>query len=272
MGSLLGNVALALSRPLQPLMPRMLPRLVIIGAQKAGTTTLHDVLAQHPQVVPPRVKEVSFFSREESYVRGMDFYKSFFPRKHLFSKAITFDASPMYLYNAQVAERIAKHLPRALCVVILRDPVERAYSAWNMYHGFKDDPRRGHLFDPRPFALAVADELAGKQDESPGRRYLERSIYEPQLQRYVQHVGADRLHIDRFERWSTDPAGLVNDILVRLGLSRLSIDHPAFRALSNARRYTDPLDPALAEQLRAYFADDARTTEALCRELARHAP
>lgn len=272
MGSLLGNAALALSRPLQPLMPRMVPQLVVIGAQKAGTTTLHDVLAQHTQVVPPRVKEVSFFNREESYARGMDFYKSFFPRRPLFSKVITFDASPMYLYNAHVAERIAKHLPHALCVAILRDPVERAYSAWNMYHGFKDDPRRGHLFDPRSFEVAVEEELAGKQDQFPGRRYLERSIYMPQLQRYLQHLGADRLHLDRFERWSTDPSGLVNDILARLGLSRMPANHSVFSARSNARRYAAPLDPLLAERLRAYFAEDAQLTERICRELARHAP
>ena len=267
----IGATLLKLARPLRPVMPRMLPSLVIIGAQKAGTTTLYDLLAQHPRIIQPRVKEVSFFCNEEAYARGMARYRSFFPRRPVLGRAITFDASPMYLYHPLCAERIARHLPEALCLVVLHDPVERAYSAWNMYHGFKDDPRRGHLFDPRPFEIAVADELAGKQDESPGRRYLERSLYEPQLKRYLHHVGAERLHIDRFERWFTDPAGLVNDILARLGLSRMPADHPAFGARSNARRYAAPLDPALAERLRAYFAEDARNTDALCLELARHA-
>jgi len=251
----LGATLLNLSRPLQPLMPRMLPRLVIIGAQKAGTTTLYDLLAQHPRIIQPRVKEVSFFCNDEAYGRGLGHYRSFFPRRPVLGRAITFDASPMYLYHPLSAERIARHLPGALCLAILRDPVERAYSAWNMYHRFKDDARSAHRYDPRSFEEAVEEELSGRQvDEA--KRYLDRGLYMPQLERYRRAIGSDRLLVHGFEQVKRDPAGLVNGVLARLGLEAMPTDHHAFATRSNARVYESAMSATMTERLRAYFAAD----------------
>lgn len=262
-GRIAKRVALAVATPLQRLMPRMTPRLVIIGAQKAGTTTLYDLLAQHPRIIQPRKKEVSFFCSEDRYVQGFEHYLSFFPpRPVLDPGCITFDASPMYLYHARCAERIAQHLPDAICLVLLRDPVERAYSAWNMYHQFGADPRYEQKHDPRTFEQAVADELAGKPTE-PAQRYLDRGRYVPQLERYIQYVGRDRLIIEEFDRLKSDAPGLVNDLLARLGLDPMPNDHPAFATRSNARSYSAPLDPALAAQLKGFFAEDQRALKDL---------
>ena len=255
----LGATLLSLTRPLQPLMPRLLPKLVIIGAQKAGTTTLYDLLAQHPRIIQPRVKEVSFFCNEEAYARGMARYRSFFPRRPVLGRAITFDASPMYLYHPLCAERIARHLPEALCLAILRDPVERAYSAWNMYHQFKDDPRNAHRYDPRSFEQAVEEELSGKVYDR-GRTYLDRGRYAPQLERYQRHVGATNLLVMPFDRLRTDPHGLLSTLLGRLGLPELPRHHPAFVIRSNVRAYASPLDDRLKERLYSFFADDQERT------------
>ena len=253
----LGKALLIATRPLQPFMPRMQPELIIIGAQKAGTTTLYELLSKHPRIVQPRVKEVSFFSSESAYAKGMNHYRSFFPRRPVAGLALTFDASPMYLYHESTAERIARHLPRARCLAVLRHPVERAYSAWNMYHRFNGDPMHGHLYDPRPFAQAVEDELSGKAVHS-AKRYLDRGRYMPQLERYLHHVGGDRLRVESFETLKKYPASLVNPVLIDLGLSPFPSDHPAFGTRSNAREYGEPLSPALKRDLISYFADDAR--------------
>ena len=251
----LGATLLSLTRPLQPLMPRMLPKLVIIGAQKAGTTTLYDLLSHHPRIIQTRVKEVSFFSDEAAYALGMGHYRSFFPRRPVLGRAITFDASPMYLYHASCAERIARHLPDALCLAILRDPVERAYSAWNMYHRFKDDPRNAHLHDPRSFEDAVEEELSGRPvDEA--KRYLDRGLYIPQLDRYVRAIGSARLLVHGFEEVKRDPAGLVNGVLARLGLEAMPTDHRAFATRSNAREYESAMSAAMTDRLRTFFAED----------------
>ncbi|HRD51860.1 MAG TPA: sulfotransferase [Flavobacteriales bacterium] len=233
----------------------MRPALIIIGAQKAGTTTLYHLLAQHPRIIQPRVKEVSFFCNEEAYARGMGHYRSFFPRRPVLGRAITFDASPMYLYHERCAERIARQLPEAICLAILRDPVERAYSAWNMYHQFKNDPRHAHLHDPRGFEEAVEEELSGRQVDS-ARRYLDRGVYMPQLARYLRAVGPDRLLVHGFDQVKQDPAGLVNGVLARLGLEALPADHPAFATRSNSRVYESAMSAPMTERLRAFFAED----------------
>jgi hypothetical protein len=268
MAAMLGKVLLMLTRPLQPLMPRMKPKLIIIGAQKAGTTTLYDLLAQHPQVIPPKEKEVSFFNRDDRYRDGMGRYWSRFPKQPVSPKRlITIEASPHYLYSIVAAERIARHLPRVICVAVLRDPVARSYSAWNMYREFRGHERYAHLHDPRSFEQAVEDELAGKP-EIPGRRYLANSRYAPQLRRFVDHLGRDRLHVYGFKQLVNDAPGLVNDLLARVGLSPLPADDPAFKVWSNKRSYPTTLSSELKARLRAYFAED----EAELKELLGQVP
>jgi hypothetical protein len=112
----------------------VLPNFFILGAAKSGTTSLHDLLKQHPQVYFPFSKEPMFFSQDALYAQGLDWYaKSFFkgsescPRRG--------DATPHYLYWAEkVAPRLKKVYPGGPeMIVILRDPVVRAYSwYWNM--------------------------------------------------------------------------------------------------------------------------------------------
>lgn len=263
MGNILGKALLAATQPLKPLMPRMRPSLIIIGAQKAGTTTLFDLLSQHPRIIPPMEKEVSFFSRDWRFSEGLPSYWRRFPKQPVAPKRhITIDASPGYMYAAPAAERIARYLPEALCIAVLRDPVSRAYSAWNMYRQFKDDPDRHELYDPREFEQAVEEELAGMEDIR-ARRYLANSTYAPQLKRYLEHVGRDRLVLYGFKQLAQDAPGLVNDLLARVSLPPLSADHPAFSVWSNKRVYPAPLDPALTARLRDWFSPDQQALRSL---------
>lgn len=241
---------------------RMKPKLVIVGAQKAGTTTLFDVLAQHPRIIAPHLKEISFFSDDEAYAKGMEGYWSRFPRKSLLSGyRITFEASPMYLFHPLAAERIARHLPKALCLAVLRDPVERAYSAWNMYHQFRNKARHAYLYDPRTFEEAVADEMAGKK-ERRARMYLQRSLYAPQLERYLVHVGSDRLMVKGFGQLKRDAHGLLAEVLAYLSLDPFPKEHPALLARSNERTYP-PVNSELKALLRRFFEQDVQRVEEL---------
>lgn len=263
MAAMLGKALLTLTRPLQPLMPRMTPKLIIIGAQKAGTTTLFDLLSQHPNVIPPAVKEIDFFSSDERYGTGLDSYWKGFPHRPVApGRHITLEASPSYLMSPVAAERIARHLPQALCLAVLRDPVARAYSAWNMYRQFKDSRRHHQLHDARTFEQAVADELEGRPSPK-AHAYLANSTYAPQVERFLQHLGPNRVMVRGFREFTRDPQGLVNDVLARLGLEPFPAGHPAFATRSNARRYPGAMPPALAARLRAYFEPDLRALEGL---------
>jgi hypothetical protein len=111
------------------------PNFFILGAAKAGTTTLSDVLRQHPQAYLPFDKEPMFFSRDAFYQNGFDWYAETYFKKadHYPARG---DASPHYLYWAdKVAPRINNHYQgrSVRFVVILRNPADRAYSwYWNM--------------------------------------------------------------------------------------------------------------------------------------------
>jgi hypothetical protein len=119
-----------------------MPNLFIIGAAKAGTTALYDYLAQHPQVFLSQTKEPTFFSREEHYARGLDWYEhEFFKGAEGFP--VRAEATPHYLYwSEKVAPRIKKVYGErpVKFIACFRDPVSRAYSwYWNMVREGKED-------------------------------------------------------------------------------------------------------------------------------------
>ena len=104
---------------------------MIVGAQKAGTTALYEYLSKHPQIQSTKEKELHYFNCEARYKLGIKFYRSLFQLGT--NSKLTFDASPGYLNNANAPKRIYAHNPNVKIIILLRDPVERAYSAWNMY-------------------------------------------------------------------------------------------------------------------------------------------
>ncbi len=120
----------------------ILPNFFILGAAKAGTTALYDILKQHPQIYLSYVKEPMFFSHDENYRQGPDWYsRTFFPGAQRYS--LRGEATPHYLYWA---EKAAPRMRRAYgndeprFVIMLRDPVQRAYSwYWNMVKEGKED-------------------------------------------------------------------------------------------------------------------------------------
>lgn len=237
--------------------PRMRPSLIIVGTQKAGTSALYHMLNQHPKVVGPSIKEVDHFGSDASYAKGMRHYLSHFPVVPVTVRGyITFEASPSYLSFAEIAApRIAKHMPTAYCMALLRDPVKRAYSSWNMYRDFKHFPRYVHLHDPRSFEEAVNDELAGRTIK-PYHRYLLRSSYADQVTHYKKAIRPDKLLIHSYLYLKREPVAFMTALCETLGLEPFAADHPVFQVKANARAYPGNLDPALATELYQYFAPE----------------
>lgn len=235
----------------------MRPSLLILGAQKAGTSALFNMFRAHPQVLPPVRKELDHFHQEASYAGGMAYYLSHFPARPLRpGHFITLEASPSYLFHSGIsAPRIAHELPDAICLAILRDPVKRAYSAWNMCREFVDKPNPLGLPDHRSFAQAVEDELAGRTTD-PRHKYLLRGHYSSQVADFKQHIAAEKLFIRSYLQLKKDPASMINELTGRMGLSAVPADHGMFNIRSNKRAYTQPLDPGLASELYQYFAPE----------------
>jgi hypothetical protein len=114
------------------------PAFLIIGAQKAGTSSLFRYLSQHPDIRLPKRKELHFFDLQ--YSNGIDWYERLFPRKKIIKRQITGEASPFYLFHPLVPERVFNHYPNIRLIVLLRNPVDRAYSHFHMERNRNAEP------------------------------------------------------------------------------------------------------------------------------------
>lgn len=196
-------VARCLAQPYRQLMwsQRVLPDFIILGAQKAGTTSLHAYLSQHPQLVPSSRKEVHFFSggldpEVDKYEKGLAWYRSHFPPKGtLGPEQKTFEASPLYLFNPLAPGRMAEHAPHVKLIAVLRNPTERAVSHY--FH----EKRKGR--EPLPIAEALRAEEGRlepilqqedyKNDVFIHHSYKSRGLYKQQLERYLEHFRREQL-------------------------------------------------------------------------------
>ncbi len=228
---------------------RMLPDFVILGAAKAGTTSLYAWLCEHPQVRRSAAKEIHYFSFH--YERGTDWYRHFFPlererqasaREHG-RPFIAGEASPSYLLDPLVPARMAKVIPRAKLIIALREPVERAYSQFQMRRRDQKEPLQSFITavaaeDP---ALRV-DGLALDRGaiEDIGRTYLARGRYAEQLERWLAYFPREQLHIVAMEDLAADPQGTLGGLQQFLGL-------PRQEAADLEPRFVSKYDPLPAE-------------------------
>ena len=125
------------------LLPKIKPAAICIGAQKAGTTALYKYLSIHPRVAISHVKEIDFFNCNSRYSKGLVFYHSHFPNKTLHNRGkLSVDITPGYMAGAKkAAPRIYEYNRGQKIIVLLRNPVSRAYSAWQMYRKYYDRDR-----------------------------------------------------------------------------------------------------------------------------------
>ncbi|MEO9945223.1 sulfotransferase [Paraglaciecola sp.] len=108
-----------------------LPKFICIGAQRAGTTWLHECLSEHPDVYVPPEKELHFFDR--FYDRGISSYQDFFKAEKTGNAKVWGELTPNYYQEDQALERIKAHIPDVKLIYILREPVSRAYSQYQLY-------------------------------------------------------------------------------------------------------------------------------------------
>ena len=229
-----------------------LPSFLGLGTQRGGTTTLHHLLAQHPQVFLPHTKELHYFTLH--YGRGEAWYRSQFAAAgpHQCLGEIT----PYYLFHPQAPARIQALLPQARLVVLLRDPVERALS------GYFHSVRLGvEPLAPAEAFAAEAERLQGAEQalQLPTgvhaahqlHSYLSRSVYGPQLERLERQFGPEQQLVLRSEDLFAQPQQVWPRLLAFLGLDPHDLPEEAHRSRHNAGQGEGERVPAaLRQQLR----------------------
>lgn len=158
------------------------PSFFIVGVQKGGTTTLHEWLSQYPQICLPKIKETHFFSDEDRYALGWDWYEKQFSAKALHGSPIVGEVDPDYLFFPEAALRIREAVKSPKIIILLREPLRRAYSQYLM------TSRRGH--ENLSFAEALAAEsercASGERFSLDHFSYIARGMYSCQILRLKQ--------------------------------------------------------------------------------------
>ncbi len=231
---------------------RALPGALILGGMKCGTSSLHNYLTQHPGVVPPLRKEVHYF--DLNHERGERWYRAHFGK--LGAPGCNLDSSPYYLFHPLAPQRAHALVPAARLIVLVRDPVRRAYS----HYWHERDARRETLtFED---AIAAEDDRIGLEAERLARgeiarsrahqhfSYVARGRYAEQLERWLRLYPREQLLVLRFEELAREPLRVLDRTLAHLGLPAAGNVRLEPR---NTRTYP-PIVPATADRLAAYFA------------------
>lgn len=250
---------------------RPLPDFLIIGAMRSGTSSMYKYLEQHPAVISSLLKETEYFAA--SYRRGERWYRAHFPsrpalamhRRRHGRDPLAFEATPYYLFHPHAPARAAACIPEARLVVLLRDPVERAYS----HH--QHEVRRGN--EDLPFDEAVereeerlAPELARLRadpfyDSGALRSYsyLARGRYAEQLERWFEHFPPERTYLIRSEDLYAEPVVVYQQLLEFLDVPAwMPAEFRNYSYLDSVRPPMSAMSQQTRSRLQAYFAPHNR--------------
>ena len=242
---------------------RALPDFLVIGAQKAGTTSLYGYLSTHPGIVPAARKEIHYFDLH--YAAGERWYRAMFPTHHRLAapngtghRLITGEASPYYLFHPLAAQRAGALVPDARLVVLLRDPVERAWSH------YRHEVRAGResldfaaALAAEPMRLAGADAAlrAGVSNAATLAHrtcsYVARGRYAEQLREWLGHYPRESLLVVQAEQLFAAPWREYARVVAHLSAAPMAAPH--FKVL-NAGAST-PMAPEVRAELTDVFKE-----------------
>ena len=255
LGNLLRNhkTSLSVARSLNKLFynttgsAHVLPDFLIIGAARSGTTSLYEYLTRHPAVIPGIGKEVYFFDKE--YDKGVNWYKSFFPTKltksrlesKLKQNCITGEATPRYLHHPHSPKRVFDLLPNVKLIVLLRNPIDRAYSHYQMEVSSGNEELSFEDVIEQEEERISRDMKKMETNENfysvyfYRKSYLTRGRYAEQLKRWFEFFPKEQFLILKSEDLYSNPTNTYHKTLDFLGLQKFDLD--SFKA-HRQRKYS----------------------------------
>lgn len=185
----------------------ILPDFLVVGAMKAGSTTLMDYLVSHHEVGIPN-DEINYFDKDVNFEKGIVWYAKWFRN---FSKhKIIGEKTPAYCYDPKVVERIHQQNPNMKLVWILRNPVKRTYS--NYWHYIRIGKELLSVYD-----CLEQEEQRVKDDIYKG--YFRRSVYADQIERYLEFFPISQMHFIIFEEFVKNPEESLKELSFFLGIT-----------------------------------------------------
>lgn len=240
---------------------RPLPDFVLVGTKRGGTTSLWNNLLRHPQILgmypeSRGLKSTNYFFKHHG--ESVRWYRSHFPTEASRRRAgsgVTGEASPYYMYGPHIPRQLAETVPSARILVLLRDPVERAFSHYQ--------ERRSEGVEPLTFEEALAAEEARLSEDRVAREqdptyysqshdwysYRDRGVYLPQIRRLQRWFPPEQLLIMRSEDFYSGYQDAFDRVTDFLTLRR----HDLGRAEHHNLIKRSPMDPATRRELAEFY-------------------
>ncbi len=202
---------------------RVLPNLIVIGAVRSGTTSLFHYFNEHPCMTSSSYDELGFF--DSNFELGLNWYKSHFPTKFhkqkiisKFKKFYTYDVTPFYIWNENAAKRILDTLPNTKLIALLRNPIDRAYSNYQL--SVRDDEKQS-------FEEVIKKEMKqGKNFKTKAyglQNYLARGIYVNQLEKWYKLFPKKNILVISTDELKKDPENTLNSMFQFLDIPKYKV-------------------------------------------------
>lgn len=251
---------------------RMLPSFIIFGVGRCGTTSLYNYLTGHPNVGAAQEKEILFF--DYHFNKGLAWYKKNFPLRKFYKssqhKWITGDATPSYMHHPLAPHRIKEILPEVKLILLLRNPVERAYSHYCQ--------KINAQLETFPFELAVRYQLQERaffqKEKVLGNEkyfrhvyyphaYISKGVYIENIKKWFALFPKEHILVLQNEEMSKEPQRIFQKTLAFLELPAWEPkefkkynyhgDHYSVPRPSSQKAKYEPLTPELRQELMEYF-------------------
>jgi hypothetical protein len=237
---------------------------IIAGTQKGGTSALHYHLDQHPNITMAHSEEAHmidhprrhFFDDEERFAGAVDYAILHEGVRLKRQSLVVGSCTPIYTYWKPAMERIRNYHPGIKLIVLLRNPVDRAFSHWNMYRERKQESLG--------FLEAVAEEKNRIREALPfqPRRtsYLDRGFYFGQIERVFHFFPREQVRVIKFEEFREKTPEVVNDVFSFVGVKSLN-------KVKNREQNRIPYERKITSEERRYlyelYRDDIARLEKL---------
>lgn len=229
---------------------RMNPSFLLLGGQKCGTTTLYDHIIGNKQVLPATMKEIHFF--DNNFQKSINWYRAHFPLD-IYKNCITGEATAFYLFHPLAADRIQRTFPNIKLIIIVRDPVKRAFSQYQ--HNIRLG-RENLSFED---ALKIEEQRLSNEPILENNllfshwfhSYKSMGLYVEQIKKWLKFFSKDQLYITSLELFSKSPKNIMNEIFSFLGLS--DFKYFVTKAADNVGGYNEEMNKKTSLELSEYF-------------------
>ena len=224
---------------------------LLVGAQKSGTTTLYSYLNDHPQIQMASKKEVHFFNNDQFFLNqtiDYDYYHSWFNFDD--NSQLRGEATPAYLYCRDAAVRIWQYNPAMKIVIIIRNPIERAFSHWNMEFNRKAESLS--------FNEALMKESERCREVLPLQHYvysyIDRGFYSAQIREYWRCFGKKQVLVLKYDHLRENLTLVLKGLFDFLEVDGALVnDFVAHKKVLHKAKYAEPMDRCSSELLLKHY-------------------